>query len=644
MRPRPAARLRLVWLVVAVLTAVGLAAPTAAAGEPLDVAVEPGSAYPDIKLLVTLPGTVAGDAVTPAGFVVSEGGERRAAQITKVPGEQVEVMIVLDTSGSMQGAPIDAARTAAASFVDRVPPGARVGVVGFGSTAALALPLTTDHAATKAAIGALVAGGETALYDGVALALDQFPPGGNSQRHLVLLSDGGDTASTGSLEAVAVKAKAAGARVNAVALATGESDETALRQLSQGGGGTLARATDAGSLAALYDTLGRTVANQYHVTFRAQGHGATVLRVDVDAAGTAAAGELRVEFPPAPAPTQPQPTQPSVVPSTVPVPVETTPVAATSEPVPRWLLVAGAAAWFAALLIGTSLVSLPARRSLLAAQRRDQAARDRHRASAVGQHLAALADSALERRGLRGRLNTALERAGIELRPGEFLVIVGGVAVASFLLFSMLGGPLTGLVVGALGVIGAKLVVSIRTKRRRRAFTEQLGDALQMMSNSLRSGYAVPQAMNVVAQEGESPIRDEFRRVLVESRLGRDVGQALRAMADRVGGDDVLWIVQAMEINREVGGDLAEVLDNVAATIRARAQLRRQVQAVSAEGRLSAYVLVALPIVLAAGLAVVSPDYISELTHGIGLTMVGAGVVMLALGSVVLSRMVKIDF
>jgi tight adherence protein B len=114
-------------------------------------------------------------------------------------------------------------------------------------------------------------------------------------------------------------------------------------------------------------------------------------------------------------------------------------------------------------------------------------------------------------------------------------------------------------------------------------------------------------------------------------------------MADRQQGDDVRWLVQAMEINREVGGDLAEVLDNVATTVRERTQLQRHVQAVSAEGRLSAYVLVALPIVLSAGLAAINPTYFSTLTHGIGLVLVGVGAVMLTIGSVILNRMVKID-
>ena len=115
-------------------------------------------------------------------------------------------------------------------------------------------------------------------------------------------------------------------------------------------------------------------------------------------------------------------------------------------------------------------------------------------------------------------------------------------------------------------------------------------------------------------------------------------------MADRMAGEDVNWMIQAMEINREVGGDLAEVLDNVAVTIRERDHLRGQVQAVSAEGRLSAYVLVALPIALGGVLAVLNPNYFSELTHGVGLVLVGVGVAMLVCGSIVLNRLVKIDF
>ena len=637
---------RLVATTVTALLVLAVAAVGVGAEGALSIELEPGHAYPEVGLVVTVPGAIAASGLNPANVVVRESGEVRTAELTRIPGDRVEVVIVIDTSGSMTGAAMDAARLAASSFVDRMPAEARVGVVGFSNTSSVAVPLSADHRAVKAAISGLQAGGETALYDGVLLALDQFPVAGSLRRQVVVLSDGADTASFTSLADVTSRLASSGVRLDAVALATGQGDESALQQMSQSGRGTFARAIEATSLAGIYEELGHNVANQYRVTFKATGHGATALKVEVQTQSGRAVGELQLNFPPAPA-TSP----PSSVLSTPTTAIEqgaNTPRPADDprliESAGRWLLVLGAAAWFLAIAIGAAMVSLPSRRSLLARRPRDRGSVDRNTPSMLGQRLSSLADTALERRGLRDRLNAALERAGIELRPGEFVMIVMVTAVACLLTFSLIGGPLLGVIVAAASVVGAKLVVRIKTRRRQGAFTTQLSDALQLMSNSLRTGYAVTQAMNVVATEAESPIRDEFRRVLLEVRLGRDLGGALRAMADRMAGEDVNWMIQAMEINREVGGDLAEVLDNVAVTIRERDHLRGQVQAVSAEGRLSAYVLVALPIALGGVLAVVNPNYFSELTHGVGLVLVGVGVAMLVCGSIVLNRLVKIDF
>src|SRR5581483_3231199 len=131
---------------------------------------------------------------------------------------------------------------------------------------------------------------------------------------------------------------------------------------------------------------------------------------------------------------------------------------------------------------------------------------------------------------------------------------------------------------------------------------------------SLRTGYGLLQAVEAVSREAASPTADEFRRVTTETRLGRDLTDALAAMAERVGATDLAWVVQAVDIHREVGGNLAEVLDRVAETMRERQHIRRQVMALSAEGRMSAYVLLALPFGMAFILAIVNPKYFGQLT------------------------------
>jgi tight adherence protein B len=187
-------------------------------------------------------------------------------------------------------------------------------------------------------------------------------------------------------------------------------------------------------------------------------------------------------------------------------------------------------------------------------------------------------------------------------------------------------------------------VLGMLARRRQSKFESQLGGTLQLLSGTLRAGYAILQAFDAVAREADGPTNAEFRRIILETRLGRDLSDALRAMAERVGGDDTAWVVQAIEIHRQVGGDLAEVLDRVAETIREREQVRRQVKALSAEGRLSAYVLLALPVLIAGFLGMTNPEYIGELAHGGGLILAAIGVVLMVIGAAWLKKLCRLVY
>jgi tight adherence protein B len=222
----------------------------------------------------------------------------------------------------------------------------------------------------------------------------------------------------------------------------------------------------------------------------------------------------------------------------------------------------------------------------------------------------------------------------LALRAGEFLVLVCSSVLAAFVLGSLLLGPLVGLVVAGAVALVSQLVLRMKIGQRRKAFGDQLPDVVQMLSGSLRAGYALGQAIDSVAREAPSPAADELHRIVVETRLGRDLNESLRAAAERLGSQDFDWVVQAIEIQREVGGDLAEVLDNVAHTIRERTQLHRHVRALTAEGRISAYILLALPPFLALALSVINPEYMAKLTHGPGLVMALGGVVLMGVGAV----------
>ncbi|HEX6235984.1 MAG TPA: type II secretion system F family protein, partial [Acidimicrobiales bacterium] len=181
-------------------------------------------------------------------------------------------------------------------------------------------------------------------------------------------------------------------------------------------------------------------------------------------------------------------------------------------------------------------------------------------------------------------------------------------------------------------------------RRRRERFGDQLPDNLQLLTSSRRAGYGLLQGLDSMAREAPEPGRSEFGRVLLEIRVGRDPGGALHALAERMRSDDFDWVVGAIDINREVGGDLATVLDNVAGTIRERQRLFRQMRALTAEGRISAYVLTALPPLLMLAMALLNPDYLSDLTSGFGLVLLGIGAGMLVLGWVWMQRLIRLEY
>lgn len=244
-----------------------------------------------------------------------------------------------------------------------------------------------------------------------------------------------------------------------------------------------------------------------------------------------------------------------------------------------------------------------------------------------------------------GRLTESLEVAGIGWRPQDYLVVVASGMVVLFAVGLLVWGPVAGLLLLLAGPLIAFAIVQVLTGRRRQAFALQLDETLSILSGSLRAGYSLPQAAATVATEAEAPTSELFARVINESRVGRPFIQALEDAAHRIKNDDFFWIVQAIAINREVGGNLAEVLEGVGQTIRERTQLRRQVDSLSAEGRLSAIVLGALPIVMFLLLSVVNPSYIAKFGESPGgvAILVGGGV-MLVLGLLWLRVLVKIKY
>lgn len=247
--------------------------------------------------------------------------------------------------------------------------------------------------------------------------------------------------------------------------------------------------------------------------------------------------------------------------------------------------------------------------------------------------------------GFGEKLDAQLEAAGVSLRAGEFVVATVGAALLGAVLAAAIFQRL--LLAAVIGVIAGalpKLVLRSKLSNRSDKMREQLPDVLTIMASSLRAGHSFLQALDTVAREIPAPANVEFQRLVAEIRLGRPAEDALEALADRVGSADFRWAVLAVNIQREVGGNLAEILDNVADTLRERATMRRQIKVLTAEGRLSAWVLAILPFGLAIYMFAVNPDYISLLvTTQIGLFMLGVAGVLMILGILWMRKIVDID-
>lgn len=242
-------------------------------------------------------------------------------------------------------------------------------------------------------------------------------------------------------------------------------------------------------------------------------------------------------------------------------------------------------------------------------------------------------------------LRSALESAGLTQRPGDFLILAGGAALGSAALGLVISGVLLA-VAGAVFVpLLAKLALGFLASRRRKAFADQLDDSLQLLAGSLRAGHSLLQGLDAVSRDAEKPTSVEFARLVNETRVGQDLATALDEAAVRMRCQDFVWVAQAIAIHREVGGDLAEVLATVSHTIRERNQIRRQVGALSAEGKLSALVLMALPVGVTLFLMMTNATYLAPFTESlIGYGMIAAAGVLMLVGALWLRKVVSFKF
>ncbi len=612
--------------------------------------------HPTVNLTVSVPAAISNSQLDSSAFTVTEDGVERVVVAQALPADDLQVVLVLDASTSMRGQPLTAATEAATGFLGVLPDSVDVAVVSFASTTQVLSEFTTDRAASAAAISSIVVAGETALYDGVVEGAALFDTSVPSRRAMVLLSDGGDTISQAPMGDAIADLVLSDVSFYAVELQSPENDGAAIAQIATATEGSVVPAEDPEALTGVFEEIASQIANRYVLTYASESFDTVEIGVTVEAAGVTSSTANEIQLP----------AEPVTPVKATPEPASPAPVEPEAPPVDPMALRDGdvvSLAWYQtnrALILGAGAVFLAIAGLVVFAglNRRKREVRyggafavaevmkagKSTALKSIAQGATSFAERSLEGDKARG-INAALERAGVAMRPGEFIVMAASVGLGALAIGFVFGGLLAGLGAALVVLFIFRWRLSAKARKRARVFGEQLPDALQLMAGSLRAGFGFMQAVNTVGTEVAAPCGDEFRRVRIETQLGKDVDEALNEMADRVHSEDFKWIVEAIEIHREVGGDLAEILDTVTSTIRERNGIRRRIQALSAEGKISGVVLGGLPFALAVVIMFLNPTYLMELLDStMGIAMIVGGLVAMVIGIVWMRRITNLKF
>ena len=632
----------------AICGSVLVAAPASAASGNIDHVEPDGN---KLQMVVSLSDVPEGDSVDLETVTVSFDGEPVPATAESLSESGAELrrttVLALDVSNSMEGEKFEEAKAAADAFLDEVPEDVFVGLVTFADDVTVAHEPSKDLDSVRSVIDSLELAPKTRLYDGLLGAVDAI--GQDGARNIIVLSDGRDTSDT-ALEDVTAAVKESGVNVDVVALAQGEDDESLLQQLASAGDGQVVSAGDPEALRDVFEAEAQLLAQQVLVTVTPpvdisgqDGTLAVTLQVD----GVPTTDEAFVALPKG---------EPEVGGGELGTTLEAVEPAIM---IPQGYMYAGIGAVALAVVVMLFLVlGGPREKKQSSLDRRIEAytrkgaeklaaAKTETDSSSVTQQAVAVAESVLDgQKGLEVALGQRIEAAGLALKPAEWLLIHFGVALGFGVLSLLLGGGnLLFMLIGLfLGVALPWLFLAIKRKRRVSAFNNQLADTLQLMAGSLSAGLSLAQSVDTVVREGRDPMAGEFRRALVETRLGIEIEDALTGVADRMKSVDFEWVVMAIRIQREVGGNLSELLNKVAETIREREYLQRQVKTLSAEGRLSVWILGGLPPGFMAYLAMANPTYLKPMyTNPLGWVMLTVMGVLLTAGIFWMKKVVKVD-
>jgi tight adherence protein B len=619
---------RPIRLVLAGIALIALTLP-ATAGAAVQLRGVETSAYPTIHASVVSP---AGAAVSPT---LSENGTPVAGLQLQNLGRAKAIVLAVDRSQSMRGAPLADASSAARSFVAAKQGADEVSVVAFGSRATTLAPFSTvalDGAAALSRLKSDSARG-TALYDSVALAarlLGSHPLPG---RVIIVLSDGADNASKRSLSTAIAAAHAANAAVYAVGIEGEGFTPAPLEELASATGGQYYGASSSADLKSVYGTIASVLRRTWRVQYVTAARPGDRIQLQASVVGAGSAVQA-VGIPRDLA--SPSSAEPSkLVPKDAYGPGGPLGIAA----------LVGLLVLFAALfsLAGARGSWVRNRIAVHTGESRGNAKQRKERRSEMLATVFRATENIFGNLKQWRWIGRMLERADVPLRTVEFFWIVVGAAVVFGMLAVLFGQSAVVAVVLMLTAASIPFGwVWLKMRRRLRAFEDQLPDLLITIAASLKAGHSFKQGLQAVVDEGHPPANEEIKRVLTETSLGRPMDDALAEMAERLGSKNFEFAITAVTIQRQVGGSLATLFDMVADTVRQRQQFARKIRALTAMGRMSAYTLVSIPFLLAGGLTLINRPLMAPLyqTHA-GRMLILLGLGMMSVGSLILKKIVS---
>ncbi|MCB1029983.1 MAG: type II secretion system F family protein [Acidimicrobiales bacterium] len=529
-------------------------------------------------------------------------------------GRSLATVYVVDLSASMErDGVITEVKKGLSDVFSRIPKGDEAAIVSFSDAVVVESPFTSDQAQLNEALDEMVVpeDGKAALWEGVKKAATLFGSRPDLQPNIVVISDSKNDAGSVNAEAARATVINSGAAFFTVEIDhDGGTETSAFSQIMDRTGGAAFKATKGTEVSQAVKDVASTTQSQFVATYESrETQGQVDVSVAVGAierqasyvAGAqvqgAAAGEV---IPP------PKPFGPAFLRG----------AAGGALALVLVGLAVGLGAYSIGLLITKSDDSLSAVLSPYSDGPVQSTETDGALAqTAILQRAVEMTEEFAERQGFLTKVEGALERANLPLRAAEAMFFFGVGVILLALVGFFLGGLIPGVIIVVLSVLIPPAVVNFMASRRAKKFQSLLPDTLQLLSGSLRAGYSLLQGVEAVSKEVGEPMGQELRRVITEARLGREVEDAMEAVAERMDSADFAWAVMAIRIQREVGGNLSELLMTVADTMIHRERLRRDISALTAEGKLSAMILGLLPVGLGAFMWMSNPEYMAPLAE-----------------------------